>query len=302
MSIPKSWIEKHQLKKGDIVYINENDADLSILPQIKETPETPKEIVIEVANKPKAIISREIAAAYTNNYSKIIITGSNENFNVSDAREEIQNLMALEIIEQNSKKVVARDFLNLKQISLKSMFKKMDMITRELLIDSKNVKSIDDAKIIANRDKDINRLFYLIVRAARKVISEPSLKRNFEMTDLQLVDLVSSANFIEAIGDECKNFSNNFYKVILSEDDMSELLTLYSRIEKHYMESLNTFYSKKSNKAFELGCVRDELVKACNDLAAKHNNNIHVVNTLLHMKTIVKHIHSIVKTCYMGFA
>ena len=72
ISLPKSWLDKNMLKKGDTLFIIEkSDSELAITPKTGEENTRKKEITIDVDNKGVGSIQREITSAYVNNYSKI---------------------------------------------------------------------------------------------------------------------------------------------------------------------------------------------------------------------------------------
>ena len=47
--------------------------------------------------------------------------------------------MALEVVEHNSNHIVAKDFLNMKKISLFQTIKKIDSVVRGMLVDSQKI-------------------------------------------------------------------------------------------------------------------------------------------------------------------
>ena len=55
ISLPKDWINKNKLKKGDLLYINEKNNELTISSETKELPIAQKEISIEVEENPFTI-------------------------------------------------------------------------------------------------------------------------------------------------------------------------------------------------------------------------------------------------------
>ena len=74
VSLPKEWIEKNKLKKGDSVYIVEKSAnELLLSTEMKEQPKELNEITIVTENKDLETIRREITSAYVNNCNNIII-------------------------------------------------------------------------------------------------------------------------------------------------------------------------------------------------------------------------------------
>ncbi|MBS3139253.1 phosphate uptake regulator PhoU, partial [Candidatus Woesearchaeota archaeon] len=162
ISLPKTWVNGNKLKKGDTVFLDERNADLLLSPKEVNLEEEQKEITIEVDGKPVRRIQREIITAYVMHYKTIILVGNEIKDKAKDLQEFIQNLVALEIMEQTSRKIVAKDFLNMNDLSTDNIIRKMDIVTRAMLEDCKNMFTDDVYENINHRDNDVNRLRFLM--------------------------------------------------------------------------------------------------------------------------------------------
>src|SRR3989344_7608468 len=128
LSLPNHWLKKNKLKKGDILYLEESsEGNIIMSPSIKEDSEI-SVINIDADNKSFERIAREIFSAYTNNYSLIKITGKNLRAIVKRIRRILHSFVALEIVEEDDKKIIAKDFLNLKDVSVNDNIRRMDII------------------------------------------------------------------------------------------------------------------------------------------------------------------------------
>src|SRR3989338_2184617 len=142
ISLPKAWVQKNKLKKGDPIYIEENDGDIRLYPSSMEEGDA-KETTIDVDGKSIKEIKRELVPAYINNFTTITLTGKELKKRAKQIRNIIQDLVALEIIEETSEKVIAKSFLNVKDLSIKDLIRKMDIITRAMISDSRLAISED---------------------------------------------------------------------------------------------------------------------------------------------------------------
>ena len=68
ISIPKNWTEKNKLKKGDVVYLREEDTALVVSAKEKRLIKEPKRITIRTESKTIDKLQAEIVAAYLENY------------------------------------------------------------------------------------------------------------------------------------------------------------------------------------------------------------------------------------------
>ena len=161
VSLPKKWIEKNNLKKGHNVYlIEKSDRELVITPeQGQEQEAEPKEITINIDKKELDTIQREITSAYVNNYNTITIFGESLAEKVKQIRKMLHDFVALEISEQTAKSIIAKDLLNLKEISVEKTVKRMDMIVRTMLKDI--AEGVEDKKFNYEKDYHFNLQYFL---------------------------------------------------------------------------------------------------------------------------------------------
>ena len=200
ISIPKPWVRQHKLKKGDVIYVDETNNNLILHPNY-EDKEDDKEIVIPINGKSLKHIHREIIAAYVHNYKRIKLIGSDIKDKATKIQEMIQKLVALEIVEQDSKKIIATDFLNVKDISLEQMTKKMAVISKSMLCDCKNMFNEDTYSSIYLRDKDINKFRFLVYRIVWYGLENPSAAlKLFKLNQMGLFNNWWLSFSIEQIG------------------------------------------------------------------------------------------------------
>ena len=100
-----------------------------------------KEISIELDDKEINSIRRQTISAYINNYHIFTFHGDSLNKKLEEIRKILNNFLALEIVEQTATKLVAKDFLNIQEFSLKNTVRRMDMLTRSIITDAKKGKN-----------------------------------------------------------------------------------------------------------------------------------------------------------------
>ena len=76
ISLPNSWVRKNKLKKGALIYFEENgNGEIVLTPELKKEENKISEITINITNKPIQTIEREIMNGYINNYDTLNIVG-----------------------------------------------------------------------------------------------------------------------------------------------------------------------------------------------------------------------------------
>lgn len=98
ISVPKSWVRKNMLKKGDLLHIEDKKDELTIYPSHAIKREEPKRILIEVDNKQLNLIKTEIVSAYLNNYDILDIAGRTLEEMAPAIKNILRNLTGIEII------------------------------------------------------------------------------------------------------------------------------------------------------------------------------------------------------------
>src|SRR3989344_1535790 len=233
VSLPSNWIRNHELKKGDSIYLNENEKKELILAasnarKLKET----KKATIDVNNKPIDRIKREIISAYVSGHGYFVLNG-----NLKDYTEEIErtlhNLMGLEIVEQTSNKTIVRDFLNTEEVLVGDIFRRIDLIIRSMIGDSKNCFSNQLYKQVNHRDITVNKLRFLLLRMINESRHSPNVMNAIENSGMNayeawlllinLEDIADSSRRIARLLKDKKlahNIADNKFSII---DDCDKL-------------------------------------------------------------------------------
>ena len=253
ISIPKSWIVQNNLKKGDLLYLEESGPNL-VVAKKDQTDSSPKESkIIDIDNKSPYWVGREVCSAYILNNHEIVLRGKEIKNKVKDFQSVIQGLIALEIMEQTSDTMVAKDFLNMDQVSLMELVKKMDVVTRTMFKESSLMFKEKNSENINNRDKDVNRLYFLLYRATIYNLQNPSkAMKNYKLTTLDLLQQLFMGFYVEIIADEVRRTVRAANLIKKSKNVEKEIVDYLEKMEDFYLETMKSFYKKDIEHALEL--------------------------------------------------
>lgn len=300
VSLPKTWVVQNKLKKGDLIYFSDSAADLII--QAKPAlEEIEKEIVINIDGKDLRRIHREIISAYIQNYKSIIISGSDLKTKAKEIQEFIQNLVAMEVLEQDSKKMVSKDFLNINDISLDQIIRKMDAITRSMLHDCTEMFKEDTSESIYYRDSDVNKFRFLVYRIIWYGMENPTLI--FKKLKLKQRDLFNYwwlSYSLEAIADCVKRIARLLKGIKLSPAVKQEYTQILSEIEQMYQDIMKAYYTKNPELSYQILNHRFEILKKCEDFYHNTNNIPHIGDLVYNSKSLVVTITTIGRIVYGG--
>lgn len=299
VSLPKKWIEKNNLEKGHNVYLVEkSDRELVILPEQSQEQEVQeqKEITINIDKKELDTIQREITAAYVNNYNTITIFGDSLAEKVKQIRKMLHDFVALEISEQTAKSIIAKDLLNLKEISVDKTIKRMDMIVRTMLKDIAD--GVEDKKFnyetIVFRDYDVNRLYFLLSRLLKSAVTNTQLAEDIGIEKTQILPSWYLSMNLENLADCVKHMCTTAGKI--DKKELVKIKPILEELDKQYTTVMKALHSDDKALADAVARKRIELVKQCTSLITKNTaaETVELVENIKTGTTLVSNIARIV--------
>ena len=298
VSLPKRWMEKNRLNKGGIVYVSENgNNELILSPDDKSAVPEEKELVINTNSKDLARIKREIFSAYLNNFTMIKIVGSNLKENSKKIREMIQQLMALEIMEQTSDKLITKDFLNMNEILISELVKKMDIVAKAIISDLKFSLDENNAENIAERDQNINKFYFVIIRAIRRELEYPGSIKKENANLLKLFDAWHVAHQIESIADEVKWAAELMSKTRVTPKEKQEVNEIISEIEGFYDKTMKMYYKNDKDFSYTISDTKNGIIDGSRKMyEAKHTPGL--ARICSYLESMTHKTHEILRRVY----
>ncbi|PIN74194.1 hypothetical protein COV20_01095 [Candidatus Woesearchaeota archaeon CG10_big_fil_rev_8_21_14_0_10_45_16] len=298
ISLPKAWISQNKLEKGDLIYLEEEGQSLRLRIKESEKPVEEKTASIVIDGKSPQAIQREVIATYVQNYPKIILKGNEIKSSVKELQGIIQNLIALEIMEQTSDSIIARDFLNMDTVSVDELLRKMDIVTRTMFKEMCNIFTEDNYENLNDRDTDVNRLYFLLYRAILYNLENPTkAMKNLKMTGKDLLKINFLAFYVEATADEVRRVARFSHKLKITPAKQKQLESYFKKMRDLYMDTMKAALAKDIKGALALAdhkrsCDRD--LKDIEDPKIPELN--YVVSRLQRMTSLVHNMGRIVYT------
>ncbi len=249
ISLPKSWTRQNNLKQGDSVLMDVLSHNLIVSPGASEYESSEEKVVLISLDTEEdlMLVQFRIVDSYINNANKIVITGRLLGNDASYIREIMHRMIALEIIEATPDRLVAKCYLNMNDISVSSLLKKIDNIIRSMFLDvlaqirePDKFGDFDLVQNITQRDQDINRLSYLILRTIKYSFENPYAIKSSK-SKVSFLSVWDTTKTLELIGDEIKAIAN-----------LLETITSGNiRYEANRINSLSGLYSKMITAYFK---------------------------------------------------
>ncbi len=270
VSLPKKWARANGIKKGDLLRIDErHDGGLTLYSQVQH------QVHLEtIVRLPSPHLRRDLIGKYLLGYDIIRIT-SKEMIGLSD-REQVKSivsrLIGLEIMEENSYRIVIQCLLEPSSLVPDMVLRRECAIALSMYKDAVTAflgKNQQLANVVLDRDDEVDRLYFLLVRLLRSAVQNPSLGGALEITPIDCLDYRITANLVESVGDSAVEIAD---QVLSSQPvDLTPELTATLKV-----------LSRKVEEAFDTAMrglfLRD--VDLAEQATQKHKEALHLLKDL----------------------
>ena len=252
VSLPKEWIDENNLEKSNQVEIETNQNNLSIRTQLSKRPS--KEIEISYPLPKGESIVPTITGAYLLGFDIIKIIGKLP-ISISDresVRGSMRRLVGMEIIDEDATKIAVQFLLDETSVNPQNILKRMSSIALGMF--SEVVLSLESGdktnlETIENRDAEINRQYFLLVRLIRSTIMDTRLAGIFNLENIDILDYRIAANTLEIAGDTVVELSQSLIKSNLSKVEIKKLHDFAKDMGEIQIKSIDSFISNNRTLA-----------------------------------------------------
>ncbi|MBI4143957.1 phosphate uptake regulator PhoU [Candidatus Woesearchaeota archaeon] len=261
ITIPKNWLQRNHLKKGSKVYCTEEESSLRIFPtKVEHLREEDQAINIDDAID----IQRQIVAAYLTNHNEIRIFGKTLSEKLTKVKEFVTKLAGLEILEETGNHLILKDYIDIDEINLWNLLKRMDIIIRSMMSDTRSCLEKTNpqlASVVYARDLELNKLAFLVYKNLNYLAMHPDQAALQQVKPHNLMHLWEMNNHLEKIGDEVK-------RLVISSGDLppknaESIKELFEFAENFYRKIMDAFRTKNQRVADEASNQRYRVLDMC---------------------------------------
>ena len=251
VSLPKEWIDANKLGKSAQVEIETTQNNLSIRTQQKRPS---KEIEISYPLPKGESIVPNITGAYLLGYDIIKIIAKSP-ISITDresVRASMRRLVGMEIVEEDATNISVQFLLDETSVNPQKILKRMSSIALGMFSDVVlSLKSGDQTNLetVANRDAEINRQYFLLVRLIRSTIMDSRLAMIFNLENIDILDYRIAANTLEIAGDTVVELSQSLMKSNLSQVEQKRIHNFAKDMEEIQIKSIESFISNNRTLA-----------------------------------------------------
>lgn len=258
LTLPKEWIKSLNIRKNDPVgVVIQADGDLMITGNLTGDL-IPRTRCIEIEQGMDShMLFRILVGVYIAGYN-IIEIRSKDRIQGSirkKIREFSDQVIGLEPVEEQDNAIILRDLFNPLDMPLETSFKRMYAITRGMLTDSADGIRSGTAGLahdVEFRDRDVDRLFWLVARQTSIILQTPRSAELMKTTIAEVLHYVQTGRIMERVADHGVRIAQSMGAVdpgIVTPEARSVIGDALSEAIQIFDQSISSFFSQDMKKA-----------------------------------------------------
>jgi len=238
VSLPMNWAKKTGIKKGDVVFISEeNDGALRITPEPTQT-EDQSIYVVNVDNCDNTkVLARVIVGNYVLGRNLIKVESERRLMReqIESIREVTQKLLGIGIIEESDRHLLLQCSVDPKSFPLETVIKRLYVITSIMFkegMDALIDRDMELAKDAIAREHEADTIFWLLTRLLASAQQSRVISEAIGIVEpMEIVDYNIIAWYLEMIGDRLYAIAKDVIQLEeLRNDNDEELFERLSQI------------------------------------------------------------------------
>ena len=254
VSLPKDWVDSNQLAKNAEVELETGRNSITIIANKESRPS--KEITISYPLPHEENIVADLTVAYLLGYDVINIKGKTS-IPIGD-REKIRNsmrrLVGMEIVEEDSTTINMQFLLDATTLNPQKILKRISNIVLGMYNDTISGLVEDDKsnlRTIANRDDEVNRQYFLLVRLIRSTMVDQRLASSFNLENIDILDYRIAANLLESAGDTIVELANSIIETSIPKSYLKKMYDVTKNFEILESKTIDAFINNDRKLAIE---------------------------------------------------
>ena len=281
ISLPKNWVIANKIRKSDFLSVESTMGGGLLIHSVELTDKKTKEISITYPVEDMQRLINLITGAYLLGFDVIKVMG-NERISYEDGeimKKAIRQLVGIEIVEEDSKSITSQFLLEPTALDPERTFRRMHMITRGMLSDA--IQSLLQSdhllkKIVSDRDDEVDRLYFLLVRLVRAATLDTQLSTKIKVSTIDCLDYRLSAYLLEAIGDSAVDIANsagNISVKLINPSTRKSLEKIGSLLEKMQEVSVKSFLSRSPDEGRKIISLYSDVNRELSNLESLVESN-----------------------------
>ncbi len=203
MTLPKRWAKANGVTKGSAVLVEETPSGALIVAPLSRDE---SKVTLRHRTGDSRGTVRKLFAAYLDGYDVIELT-SEPVISASDMlviKKAASALPGLEVMEEEATRLVLRCVIDPSLLSPRDLITRMGKLVAGMLRDLSKATMLRDgelARLVVDRDDEVDRLYFLLVRMVRKASQDFSLMSRASLSPTELIDYRVAGMLLESAAD-----------------------------------------------------------------------------------------------------
>ena len=298
VSLPKDWVRKNGIKKGDTLAVEELSGRKLMVRPYEGGQDEPKQFVVDYPGDDLSQVTNDVTGAYLLGYDAIAIVGSRviPREDRAAIKATIGRLVGLEIMDEDSKRISTQFLLEPTAIVPEKVVRRMSGLLDGMLKDTAEALAKGDSKLLAlvgERDDEVDRLYFLLVRATRAAIVRPDVAEGYGLSAVDLLDYRVLASFLESLGDAVSELSHQLQGSLKSKHLGREYSSCVSKLMSMNDLATQAFISRRAGRPRtinrEVNAMAQEVTEKLAQIAkAPTENGAYTAETLASLERVSK--------------
>lgn len=258
VTLPKSWVTMHGVDKGSLLSFAEGkDGKMTI--GVQGDQDRP---LAAATLSPGPMLDREIEEKYLLGYDLIQIESKDVMHSEmrDNAKAILKKLVGLEIVEEDAHKIVIQCLIEPSLLAPEKILRRLHSITKAMQHDAIAAFVNCDRKLattVVERDEEVDRLYFLLVRIVRAALTDLSTAERIHASPVDCLDYRVLASFIEHFGDYSASIALNVPQL---QGSLPKPLWRYldrsgETINSMYVDSVEAVLSRNLKLASQIGTL-----------------------------------------------
>lgn len=253
VTLPKDWVEANGLEKGGQVDL-ETGANTVAISAGRRGRE--RELAIPYPLPAGENIAADITGGYLLGYDAITVK-SGSAISETDrelVRDSMRRLVGMEIMEEDSSRIRMQFLLDIGTVRPDQILRRISSISVGMFSDVAGALLSDERSALGslrNRDLEVNRQYFLLVRLTRSASVGAGLSGMLDMENIDILDYRVAANLLENGGDQIVELGRSVLASDLAASDLGGLHGAAAGFEEICSKSIDAFVNRDRPMAIE---------------------------------------------------
>lgn len=219
ISLPKKWVDRSNLRRGDTIAIHEEpDASLLLIPHNERRPERRPIPVRLPPNATPDDVVRRLVGAYLAGADEIrISTEGHMDPRVREiVRSVARDLVGVEVVDETADAMVLQDLVGISDIELTKTITRMHRIARLMFDDALAAVQSGDkqaAAAVRARDDELDRLEWMVSKQMHGLLEQPRLAARLNVRPAEALNFFLVSRTLERMGDHASKICKNLLEL-----------------------------------------------------------------------------------------